>query len=47
MVVRAVDKIASEVRQYIDIVENSRNILGDLAAIELTDLKKELKYQPK
>ena len=47
MVVGAVDKITSEVTQDTKMIENFRNVLRDLAAIELADLKKELKYQPK
>lgn len=47
MVVGTVEKITSEVSQNIKMVENSRNVLGDLVATELADLKKELKYQPK
>ena len=47
MVVSAVDKITSQTPQNIKMVENSRNVLRELTATQLADLKKELKYQPK
>jgi hypothetical protein len=47
MVISAVDKITSQTPQNIKMVENFRNVLRELAATELADFKKELKYQPK